>query len=156
MENFNHRSLKTNPFNQWGLSSLKTSIFKHWGWGLIFNWILSLPYLTLLNLAHTCKYMHRVCHQGAERKESIIKEKASNDMLEELFNSGYLQKIQELSEKYPIAIGGDYVLSKITNLDFDSKYIDVYIGNHSPYNESPIAVFLYTSTLILDLKIRNL
>jgi len=125
-------------------SSLNRSMFCDWGWDLIFHWMLSLPYSSILNMAHTCKYMHTVCHQAAERKEYLIKEKAVQNINEELFNLGYLKKIEELSVKYPIAIGGDFVLSKITSLDFDSEYIDLYIGNPRPYNESPITQFLWT------------
>jgi len=124
MENLEYRSIRTSYFNQWG-------------WGLLQNWFLSLHYLSLLKMAHTCKYMHRVCHIAAEKKEELIREKASQDMLEELLNSGYLTKIRELNEKVHMVIGGDFVLSKITSLNFDSKYIDVYIGIPPPYNEVP-------------------
>jgi len=120
-----------------------SGIFYDWGWEFIFDWILSLPYFSILKMAHTCKYMYTLCHQAAKRKEYIVKENAKQDILEELVMSGYLKKIEELGVKYPIALGGDFVLSKITSLKFNSNYIDLYIGNPPPYHETNLHQFIW-------------
>jgi len=71
-----------------------------------------------------------------------MREKASKDMIEELSNSGYLEKIKELNDKVDMVIAGDCVLEKVTSMKFKSKYIDVYVSIPPPYNQCPMNKFI--------------
>lgn len=123
--------------------SLLYSEFYQWGSDLIFNWMLLLPYKSILSIGHTCKYMYVRSKEAATRKEFLIKENAYNDIKETLHSEGYLAKLEELSLKHPrMLLAGDFILSKMTSVPFSSKYIDVYIGDGKPCDERAIITSL--------------
>jgi len=123
-------------------TSLLWSIFKQWGTDLIFDFILLLPYPSILNLGITCKFMNVLCNRAAIKKEALIKQKAVYNIRENLKNEGYLEKIEELSTIYPLVLAGDAILAEVTTRPFSANYIDVYIGNDTPYDERSVIGYL--------------
>jgi len=122
--------------------SLLSSRFRGWGSELILSWMLLLPYTSILNIGHTCKYMHVISITAAIKKESMVRENACKDIKKTLIKERYLEKLVELSLNYPILLAGDFILSKMTSLPFSSKYIDVYVGNAKSCDERAIIAFL--------------
>jgi len=123
-------------------TSVQYSCFANFGFDMIFRITLCLPYKYRVALARTCQYMHVVVKLACAQEETNIRSSAIQRMSDILDELGYLGKLQELNQKYPILLAGDFVLSHITSINFKSQYIDVYIGNDPPFDQMTMVEYL--------------
>jgi len=122
--------------------SIHFSLFANFGLDLIAYIFIQMPYVSILALGHTCRYMYQVGRQVAPQKALLIQQDASEHILHTLRLEGYLQKLQELRDEIAFVIGGDFILSHITSRPFWTKYIDIYISLVTPYDEVPFMLIV--------------